>query len=190
MIRGIGAASAPGVRLYLSYGVARGPFRGPMSAVTCIAPPRQVPLPVTQSNCRAALGVPRPGSVHPGEQPRVYAGVRQGFFMLRLYFLCANPTLARNSAVALTLRAVGGLTSRQIATAYLVTEATMARRISRPSGGSRGCRSTSPAISGRCCACSTSSSMRGTAETSTWRPRRSASPYRTLRRYSRSVDPP
>ncbi len=78
----------------------------------------------------------------------------------------------------------------QIATAYLVTEATMARRISRPSGGSRGCRSTSPAISGRCCACSTSSSMRGTAETSTWRPRRSASPYRTLRRYSRSVDPP
>ena len=58
--------------------------------------------------------------------------------MLRLYFVCANPTLARNSAVALTLRAVGGLTSRQIATAYLVTEATMARRISRPSGGSRG----------------------------------------------------
>ncbi len=45
-----------------------------------------------------------------------------------------------------------------------------------PSGGSRGCHSTSPAISGRCCACSTSSSMRGTAETSTWRPRRSASP--------------
>jgi hypothetical protein len=147
-----------------------------MSAVTCIAPPRQVPLTVTQSNCRAALGAPRPGSVHPGEQPRVHAGVRQGFFMLRLYFLCANPTLARNSAVALTLRAVGGLTSRQIATAYLVTEATMARWISRPSGGSRGCRSTSPAISGRCCACSTSSSMRGTAETSTWRPRRSASP--------------
>ena len=32
-----------------------------------------------------------------------------------------------------------------------------------PSGGSRGCGSTSPAISGRCCACSTSSSMRGTA---------------------------
>jgi hypothetical protein len=120
-------------------------------------------LPVTQSNCRAALGVPRPGSVHPGEQPRVHAGVRQGFFMLRLYFLCANPTLARNSAVALTLRAVGGLTTRQIATACLVTEATMARRISRPSGGSRGCHSTSPAISGRCCACSTSSSMRGTA---------------------------
>jgi len=52
------------------------------------------------------------------------------------------------------------------------------------------CRSTSPAISGRCCACSTSSSVRGTAETSTWRPRRSASPLPHLRRYRRSVDPP
>ncbi|MGI8309055.1 RNA polymerase sigma factor [Saccharopolyspora hattusasensis] len=50
---------------------------------------------------------------------------------LRLYFLCAHPTLAPSSAVALTLRAVGGLTTRQIATAYLVPEATMAQRISR-----------------------------------------------------------
>src|SRR5262249_57716951 len=50
---------------------------------------------------------------------------------LRLYFLCAHPTLPRSSAVALTLRAVGGLTTRQIATAYLVPEATMAQRISR-----------------------------------------------------------
>ncbi|MBA8824252.1 putative RNA polymerase sigma factor [Saccharopolyspora lacisalsi] len=50
---------------------------------------------------------------------------------LRLYFLCAHPTLARGSAVALTLRAVGGLTTRQIATAYLVPESTMAQRISR-----------------------------------------------------------
>jgi predicted RNA polymerase sigma factor len=50
---------------------------------------------------------------------------------LRLYFLCAHPTLPRTSAVALTLRAVGGLTTRQIATAYLVPEATMAQRISR-----------------------------------------------------------
>jgi RNA polymerase sigma factor (sigma-70 family) len=50
---------------------------------------------------------------------------------LRLYFLCAHPTLPQSSAVALTLRAVGGLTTRQIATAYLVPEATMAQRISR-----------------------------------------------------------
>ena len=50
---------------------------------------------------------------------------------LRLYFLCAHPALGPSSAVALTLRAVGGLTTRQIAGAYLVPEATMAQRISR-----------------------------------------------------------
>src|SRR5215218_4949354 len=50
---------------------------------------------------------------------------------LRLYFLCGHPTLPPASAVALTLRALGGLTTRQIAQAYLVPEATMAQRISR-----------------------------------------------------------
>ncbi|MGH8881668.1 MAG: sigma-70 family RNA polymerase sigma factor, partial [Stackebrandtia sp.] len=50
---------------------------------------------------------------------------------LRLYFLCAHPSLSPASAVALTLRAVGGLTTRQIAQAYLVPESTMAQRISR-----------------------------------------------------------
>ncbi|MFF0632238.1 RNA polymerase sigma factor [Nocardia sp. NPDC004151] len=50
---------------------------------------------------------------------------------LWLYFLCAHPSLSPGSAVALTLRAVGGLTTRQIAAAYLVPEATMAQRISR-----------------------------------------------------------
>ncbi|MGW7313877.1 RNA polymerase sigma factor [Streptomyces sp. NPDC054865] len=50
---------------------------------------------------------------------------------LQLYFLCAHPSLTPASAVALTLRAVGGLTTRQIAGAYLVPEATMAQRISR-----------------------------------------------------------
>jgi RNA polymerase sigma factor (sigma-70 family) len=50
---------------------------------------------------------------------------------LQLYFLCAHPSLSPSSAVALTLRAVGGLTTRQIAEAYLVPEATLAQRISR-----------------------------------------------------------
>ena len=50
---------------------------------------------------------------------------------LALFFLCAHPSLSPTSAVALTLRAVGGLTTRQIARAYLVPEATMAQRISR-----------------------------------------------------------
>lgn len=50
---------------------------------------------------------------------------------LQLYFLCAHPSLPAASSVALTLRAVGGLTTRQIAQAFLVPEATMAQRISR-----------------------------------------------------------
>jgi predicted RNA polymerase sigma factor len=48
---------------------------------------------------------------------------------LQLHFLCAHPSLTPASAVALTLRAVGGLTTGQIAEAYLVPEATMAQRI-------------------------------------------------------------
>jgi Predicted RNA polymerase sigma factor containing a TPR repeat domain len=50
---------------------------------------------------------------------------------LLLLFLCCHPSLTHPSAVALTLRAVGGLTTAQIAAAFLVPEATMAQRISR-----------------------------------------------------------
>jgi RNA polymerase sigma factor (sigma-70 family) len=50
---------------------------------------------------------------------------------LQLYFLCAHASLTPASAVALTLRALGGLTTGQIAQAYLVPEATMAQRITR-----------------------------------------------------------
>ncbi|HWD02496.1 MAG TPA: DUF6596 domain-containing protein [Amycolatopsis sp.] len=63
---------------------------------------------------------------------------------LRLYFLCAHPALTPASAVALTLRAVGGLTTRQIAQAYLVPEATMAQRISRAKRTVSGARFTQP----------------------------------------------
>ena len=50
---------------------------------------------------------------------------------LKLLFLCCHPSLSAPSQIALTLRAVGGLTTAQIATAFLVPEATMAQRISR-----------------------------------------------------------
>jgi len=50
---------------------------------------------------------------------------------LPLLFMCCHPALSRTSAVALTLRAVGGLTTLEIARAYFVPEATMAQRISR-----------------------------------------------------------
>jgi predicted RNA polymerase sigma factor len=48
-----------------------------------------------------------------------------------LLFMCCHPALSSSSAIALTLRAVGGLTTAEIATAFLVPEATMAQRISR-----------------------------------------------------------
>jgi RNA polymerase sigma factor (sigma-70 family) len=50
---------------------------------------------------------------------------------LTLLFLCCHPSISPPSQLALTLRAVGGLTTAQIATAFLVPEATMAQRISR-----------------------------------------------------------
>jgi predicted RNA polymerase sigma factor len=50
---------------------------------------------------------------------------------LVLLFMCCHPALTPPSAIALTLRAVGGLTTAEIATAFLVPEATMAQRISR-----------------------------------------------------------
>ena len=50
---------------------------------------------------------------------------------LILLFMCAHPALTSTSAIALTLRAVGGLTTTEIASAFLVPEATMAQRISR-----------------------------------------------------------
>jgi RNA polymerase sigma factor (sigma-70 family) len=50
---------------------------------------------------------------------------------LTLLFLCCHPSLSAPSQLALTLRAVGGLTTAEIARAFLVPEATMAQRISR-----------------------------------------------------------
>jgi RNA polymerase sigma factor (sigma-70 family) len=50
---------------------------------------------------------------------------------LTLLFLCCHPSLSPPSQLALTLRAVGGLTTAEIARAFLVPEATMAQRISR-----------------------------------------------------------
>jgi RNA polymerase sigma factor (sigma-70 family) len=50
---------------------------------------------------------------------------------LVLLFMCCHPSLTPASAIALTLRAVGGLTTAEIARAFLVPEATMAQRISR-----------------------------------------------------------
>jgi RNA polymerase sigma factor (sigma-70 family) len=62
-----------------------------------------------------------PDSDTPGEQDDT----------LLLLFMCCHPALSSSSAIALTLRAVGGLTTAEIARAFLVPEATIAQRISR-----------------------------------------------------------
>jgi RNA polymerase sigma factor (sigma-70 family) len=59
------------------------------------------------------------------------AAAEKGDDTLFLLFCCCHPDLAPASQVALTLRAVGGLTTREIAAAFYVPEATMAQRISR-----------------------------------------------------------
>ena len=53
---------------------------------------------------------------------------------LRLIFTCCHPALATNAQVALTLRLLGGLTTAEIARAFLVPEATMAQRLVRAKG--------------------------------------------------------
>ena len=73
----------------------------------------------------AAASIPLERPPEPG-QP----GARQDD-SLTLLFLCCHPSLSGPSQVALTLRAVGGLSTAQIAAAFLVPEATMAQRISR-----------------------------------------------------------
>jgi len=65
-------------------------------------------------------------------EPRVGGpSPEEGDDTLFLLFCCCHPELAPTSQVALTLRAVGGLTTREIADAFFVPEATMAQRISR-----------------------------------------------------------
>lgn len=71
-------------------------------------------------------------------------GVPNADDTLDLYFLCAHPDLSPASAVALTLRAVGGLTTKQIAAAYMVPESTMAQRISRAKSTIAGSRLNRP----------------------------------------------
>src|SRR5215475_5935586 len=71
-----------------------------------------------------------------GEQPESGAGAEDGepFIAddrLRLIFTCCHPALAREAQVALTLRLVCGLSTGQIAQAFVVSEPTMAARVTR-----------------------------------------------------------
>jgi RNA polymerase sigma factor (sigma-70 family) len=72
------------------------------------------------------------------------APAAEGDDTLFLLFCCCHPDLAPASQVALTLRAVGGLTTREIADAFYVPEATMAQRISRAKRALQGRRLDQP----------------------------------------------
>ena len=72
------------------------------------------------------------------------AATEEGDDTLFLLFCCCHPDLAPASQVALTLRAVGGLTTHEIADAFYVPEATMAQRISRAKRTLRGQRLDQP----------------------------------------------
>ena len=77
---------------------------------------------------RTAASVPADAFVAPAADAELLADRDD---TLTLLFLCCHPALSPASQLALTLRAVGGLTTAQIAAAFLVPEATMAQRISR-----------------------------------------------------------
>jgi RNA polymerase sigma-70 factor, ECF subfamily len=72
------------------------------------------------------------------DQPAEEGPVRDD--RLRLIFICCHPALATAAQVALTLRLLGGLTTAEIAHAFLVSEPTMARRLSRAKGKIRDAR--------------------------------------------------
>ncbi|GGC56630.1 sigma-70 family RNA polymerase sigma factor [Hoyosella rhizosphaerae] len=76
-------------------------------------------------------------------EPRPTAA-EEGDDTLFLLFCCCHPELAPGSQVALTLRAVGGLTTKEIADAFYVPESTMAQRISRAKRTLRGRRLNQP----------------------------------------------
>ncbi|WP_421743724.1 RNA polymerase sigma factor [Cellulomonas sp.] len=72
----------------------------------------------------------RSRELHAATEP-ASGGAAQDDDTLTVLFLCCHPALTPPSAIALTLRAVGGLTTAEIARAFLAPEATMAQRISR-----------------------------------------------------------
>jgi RNA polymerase sigma factor (sigma-70 family) len=99
------------------------PPRDPRAWLTAVATRRLVDArrseAARQRREEATYAQPAPGASEEGDDT------------LFLLFCCCHPDLAPASQVALTLRAVGGLTTREIANAFFVPETTMAQRISR-----------------------------------------------------------
>jgi len=112
-------------------------------------PPRDAPAWLTTVATRRLVDARRSESARHRREKTTYAEPRpapteEGDDTLFLLFCCCHPELAPASQVALTLRAVGGLTTREIADAFYVPEATMAQRISRAKRTLRGQRLDQP----------------------------------------------
>jgi RNA polymerase sigma factor (sigma-70 family) len=108
------------------------PPRDPRAWLTTVAVRRLV-------DARRSAGARRRREVVVEAEP-VPGAAETGDDTLLLLFCCCHPDLAPASQVALTLRAVGGLTTREIADAFFVPEATAAQRISRAKRALRGQR--------------------------------------------------
>ncbi|WP_030578990.1 RNA polymerase sigma factor [Streptomyces globisporus] len=91
-----------------------------------------------------AFVTPPPGEGPAGTGPSGPSRAPSEDDTLTLLFLCCHPALSPAAQIALTLRAVGGLTTAEIARTHLVPEATMAQRISRAKRAVRGTRFRQP----------------------------------------------
>ena len=112
-------------------------------------PPREPRAWLTTVATRRLVDVRRSEAARHRREERTFAepepaAAEEGDDTLFLLFCCCHPELAPASQVALTLRAVGGLTTREIADAFYVPEATMAQRISRAKRTLRGRRLDQP----------------------------------------------
>ena len=112
-------------------------------------PPRNPRAWLTSVATRRLIDARRSEAARHRREDATYAEPRpavteDGDDTLFLLFCCCHPDLAPASQVALTLRAVGGLTTREIANAFYVPEATMAQRISRAKRAVQGRRLDQP----------------------------------------------
>jgi RNA polymerase sigma factor (sigma-70 family) len=112
------------------------PPRDPRAWLTTVATRRLV-----DARRSEAARYRREEATHAEPRP---AATEEGDETLFLLFCCCNPDLAPASQVALTLRAVAGLTTREIADAFYMPEATMAQRISRAKRALQGRRLDQP----------------------------------------------
>ncbi|GAT87503.1 RNA polymerase sigma24 factor [Paenarthrobacter nicotinovorans] len=104
--------------------------RDPKAWLTAVANRRLVDMWRSESARRA-----REERVSAMDADHSYQSAPEADDTLTLMFLCCHPALSAPSQLALTLRAVGGLTTAEIASAFLVPEATMGQRISRAKQG-------------------------------------------------------